>query len=195
MSQGVAVSSGQVSLTAGDGNDGQWEDMMRAYRLPLGRFFASRVRNAGDVDDLVQQVFVRLFQRAQQEPIRHVSGYVFQVAASVLNDERRRARVRHEDTHESYDDQRHERSDELTPERIVLGEEAIARVAAAVRRLPELTRDVYLLRTTQECEFADIAQQLGISERSAQRHMSRALKYLEENLEGGTPSSLPPASE
>lgn len=188
MAQGIAVSSGQLPLTGNSGHE-EWEDVMRAYRLPLGRFFASRVRNPGDVDDLVQQVFIRMFQRAQEEPIRRVPGYVFQVASSVLSDERRRAKVRHEHTHESYDDQRHDAQDDITPERIVLGEEAVFRATAAIARMPELTRDVYLLRVEEECEFADIAEQLGISERSALRHMKRALKFLDDDLNGECPSA------
>lgn len=190
MAQGIAVSSGQVPLTGHSGAE-EWEDVMRAYRMPLGRYFASRVRNPGDIDDLIQQVFIRMFQRAQQEPIQRVPGYVFQVASSVLNDERRRAKVRHEDTHESYDDQRHDAQDEITPERVLLGEEAIHRATATIARMPELTRDVYLLRVEEECEFADIAEQLGISERSALRHMKRALQFLDDNLNG---ESSPSAS-
>lgn len=189
MVQGAAVPSGEMALAefAADGN--QWEQVTRAYRMPLRRFFSGRVRSPVDVDDLVQQVFVRLLQRAQGEPILNIPGYVFQVAASVLNDERRRAKARYADAHESFDEADHAGANEITPERIVLGEEAIERVAAAVRKLPEVMRDVYVLRVMRECEYADIARQLGISERGAQRHMARTLRYLEDELNGNGPAA------
>lgn len=181
MTQGVAVASGQSPLTR-DSGPREWEEVMRAYRLPLGRYFASRVGDGDDIDDLVQQVFIRMFQRAQVEPIHRVPGYVFQVASSVLLDAYRRARTRRDDAFESYDQRHHESPDHITPERILLGEEAVDRAVAAIARLPELTRDVYLLRVEEEREFNDIAALLGMSKRSALRHMQRALRQLADEL-------------
>lgn len=149
------------------------------YGKALQRFFAQRVSNPSDIGDLVQQVFVRVLQRSDGQPIEHVQGYLFQVAASVLNDEYRKARVRHADDHEAFDEHLHAPRSEISPERILLGEEALARLTAAVRQLPTLTRAVYILRVQQEREYADIARQLRMSERSAQRHMARALEFLE----------------
>lgn len=157
----------------------QWDRMTWQYSKALHRFFANRVSNPADVGDLVQKVFVRVLQRAQGGQIEHVQHYLFQVAANVLNDEYRRARTRQEDVHDSYDETVHQLHSELSPERILLGEEALARVMEAIRQLPEITRDVYVLRIQQEREFSQIADMLGISERGAQRHMARALQFLE----------------
>jgi RNA polymerase sigma factor (sigma-70 family) len=157
----------------------QWERMTWQYSKALQRFFANRVGNPSDVNDLVQKVFVRVLQRAQGGPIEHVQQYLFQVAANVLTDEYRRAKSRHEDEHDSYDETVHQLHSEISPERIVLGQEALARVTDAVRQLPQMTRDVYVLRIRKEYEFPQIARLLRISERGAQRHMATALKILE----------------
>lgn len=164
-----------------------WESLAWRYEKPLQRFFANRIGNPADVNDLVQKVFVRVLQRARGGPIEHIQGYLFQVANSVLNDEHRRAQVRHQDDHECYDEDAHGLHCEISPERIVLGEEAVMRVAEAVKQLPEATRDVYVLRVHQELEYAEIAERLNISLRGAQRHMARALKYLQEVLEQDLP--------
>ena len=181
MVQGIAVAAGRIPLTR-DSGPHEWAEVMRAYRMPLGRYFASRLGDSGEIDDLIQQVFLRMFQRAQIEPIQRVPGYVFQVASSVLNDAHRRARTRHDDAVESYDEQQHDAHDLRTPERIVLGEEAVSRALDAIARMPESIRDVYLLRVEEEREFNDIAALLGISKRSALRYMKRALQYLETEL-------------
>jgi RNA polymerase sigma-70 factor (ECF subfamily) len=188
MAERASIPSERLTL-AGAGADAEnsWEWVTWRYSTALHRFFAHRVNNPADVSDLVQKVFVRVIQRSKGEPIENVQGYLFQVAASVLNDEYRRARVRHQDDHESYDENVHDLHSEISPERILLGEEAVMRIAAAVKQLPETTRDVYILRVHRECEYAEIARQLGISERGAQRHMAQALKYLEEVLEGDLP--------
>lgn len=164
-----------------DESESRWQwvsGRYRQYSSALYGFFANRVSNPADANDLVQKVFVRVLQRGEGEPIEHVRGYLFQVANSVLNDEHRRATVRHEQQHESYEESEHGLHCEVSPENILLGEEAAQRVAAAIRQLPELTRDIYFLRVHQECEYTEIASLLGISSRSAQRHMAKALKHL-----------------
>ncbi len=183
--------TGPVALTDfGDTPAAQWDRAMRQYSTALHRYFAQRVNNPSDVADLVQKVFLRVIQRAGSRPIEHVQHYLFQVAASVLNDELRRAQVRHEVAHDSYDEALHAPITEVTPERVVLGEEALARVANLLRCMPEVTRDVYLLRVHQEREFRDIARCLGISERGAQRHMARALQALETQLGADLPPEI-----
>lgn len=190
-------SESPASAGEGESVEDRWEWMTWRYSKVLQRFFAQRVNNSADVPDLVQKVFVRVIQRGTGAPIENVQGYLFQVAASVLNDEYRRARVRHQDEHESYDEIAHGVCDEISPERILLGEEAVMRIAAAVKQLPETTRDVYILRVHRDYEYARIASELEISERGAQRHMSRALKYLQEVLEGDAPlnEAPPPGSK
>lgn len=191
MASHVPISSDPLAATAAGGELGI-DTISQRYGKALHRFFAQRVSNPSDVSDLVQQVFVRVLQRSDDQPIEHVQGYLFQVAASVLNDEYRKARVRHADAHEYFDEQLHAPRSEISPERILLGREALARVAAAVRQLPDLTRAVYVLRIQQEREYADIARQLRMSERGAQRHMARALKFLEAVLGDDRPLDPPP---
>ena len=183
--------AGPVALTDfGDTPAVQWDRAMRQYSTALHRYFAQRVNNPSDVADLVQKVFLRVIQRGANTPIDHVQHYLFQVASSVLNDELRRAQVRHEVAHDTYEEALHAPATELTPERVVLGEEALARVADILRRLPDLTRDVYLLRVHHEQEYRQIAKRLGICERGAQRHMARALQALESAMAADMPPEI-----
>lgn len=186
------TSDGNIPAERAGDAENRWEWLARRYEEALQSFFGNRVDNPADVSDLVQKVFVRVIQRGDGGSIEHVRGYIFQVAHSVLNDEYRRAGVRHRDAHESYDEDAHGLHCEISPERVLLGEEAVMRIAAAVKRLPETTRDVYILRVHRECEYAEIARELEMSVRSAQRHMARALKYLEEVLEKDLPLNDPP---
>lgn len=169
-----------------DGEGDQWEHAARKYIGPLRGFFIKRTRNPADVDDLVQEVFLQLIQRGHNnkngEAIEHMEQYTFQAAANVLRDRSRRDQVRHRSAHESFDEAEHPLATEITPERIAIGEEGIARVNAVLRELPERTRDVFMLRWTEKLSFPEIASMLGISSRSAQRHMNAALEHLGEFL-------------
>lgn len=182
------ISSDRVALADfGDDDASRWDSVARQYRKPLSRFFANRVNNQSDVDDLVQKVFVRMIQRARGEPIEHVQHYLFQVATSVLYDERRRARLQYEEAHQPYDENVHLVRNEITPETVLLGQESIARVIAALRELPERTREVYFLRAMRRHKFSEIATRMGISKRAAHSHMAKALLHLSRVLNEAAP--------
>jgi RNA polymerase sigma factor (sigma-70 family) len=148
------------------------------YRAPLRGFFAKRVRDANEVDDLTQEVFLHLLRRASGDAIEHVEQYVFQVAANVLRDWARRRKVRAADVQESFDEAIHQPVTDISPERVLLGEEAVKVIAAILRRLPERTRDVFVLRALEKRKYGEISEMLGISVRAAEKHMAKALAQL-----------------
>lgn len=180
---GEAEPSAQIALADFGADDAtRWENVMRRYGPPLRGYFASRVRNVADVDDLVQEVFAQLLQRASGGPIEHVQRYIFQVASNVLCDQGRRRKSREYDMHESYDEALHAIASEISMERIVIGEESMGRVNAALQKLPQRTRDVFFLRGMCQRQHEDIARVLGISKRAVQKHMAAALKHLGRTL-------------
>lgn len=166
----------------GEDDASRWETIARLYTMPLRGYFSKRVRNQADVDDLIQEVFVQLLRRSRGKPIERVQQYLFQVAANVLRDQGRRGQARHLDEHESYDEARHEFSTEISPERVLLGEDAIERVATALQRLPQRTQDVFFLRAIDRCKFKDIARKLGVSLSTVEKEMADAILYLHEKL-------------
>jgi len=179
MANSVPRSLEAVSLAEyGDDFADQWNNVSLRFRMPLRGFFSKRVKDAAEVDDLTQEVFLHLIRRARGEPIEHVEQYVFQVAANALRDWRRRREVRDQDAHESFDADIHQPATDISPERVLLGREAIERVTAVLRGLPQRTRDVFVLRALEQRKYADIAVMMGISVRAAEKHMAKALARL-----------------
>jgi RNA polymerase sigma factor (sigma-70 family) len=74
-------------------------DLDRRYRVPLIRYFAKRIRETYDVDDLIQEVFIRLVRQAAIESVQQIDSYVFQTAANVIRDRARRQAARHHREH------------------------------------------------------------------------------------------------
>jgi RNA polymerase sigma-70 factor (ECF subfamily) len=148
-----------------------------AMRGPLLAYFRRRVRNAGEIEDLVQEVFLRLTVRGTPDTTDHASGYIFQTAASVLTDRHRRRTVRHADEHvlldaETQDDQN------FDPARIYAGKQALNAAAAALMTMPERTRAIFLLRRLDGLRHQAIALQLGISVSAVEKHMAKAIEHL-----------------
>jgi RNA polymerase sigma-70 factor (ECF subfamily) len=151
--------------------------LARRYRLPLQRFFERRVRNQDDVPDLVQDVLTRLARLDDLSSIEQPEHYLFRTASSALRDKARRDITRHRKDHVEFDADTHGGSD-FSPERVLAGREAVAAMSAALRTLPEKTRDIFVLRVFEEQRTAQVAQALGLSTRSVELHYAKALAHL-----------------
>jgi len=152
------------------------DDLARRLGGPLARYFGARVRGGADVEDLVQEVFLRLARRGEAEAIESLEGYVFVIANSVLTDAFRRDGRRIPRGGAS--DQLAPTPDHRSPERIYLAREEIALVERGLRELPEKTRFVFVLNRYEELTYAQIAGRLGVSVSAVEKHMMRALAHL-----------------
>jgi RNA polymerase sigma factor (sigma-70 family) len=151
-----------------------------AYMAGLRRYFSKRVA-AGEIDDLVQEVFLRMQGYVAGPPIQHLDRYLFTVAASVLIDRSRRRAVRHAAAHERFEETHHPIED-LTPERVLLNREALGVVVAAIAELPARTRDVFVLHRFEEMTCGSIATRLRISVSAVEKHILKALRILHNRL-------------
>lgn len=155
----------------------------RRFRPALLSFFSRRVRDRSEAEDLTQEVFVRLASSGAR--IEAVEPYVFRTAANLLRERARRQKVR--------DDYRTARQHEdglavdlLDPFRVAAGREDLARLAGTVAALPERTRTIFILYKIEHIEKQRIADGLGISVRSVEVHVHRALALLHGALEAGS---------
>ena len=162
----------------------QLELLSRTYSLSLARYFQRKLRGTDDVDDLVQEVFLRLIKRGQVGELEHIGAYLFQTASSVLNDHLRSRRSRRMDQHESFDSEVHAGAD-FAVDRVMEGQERLRHATAALLELPERTRNVFVLRRIEGMRYADIATRLGISVSAVEKHVQRAVVHLMARL--GTP--------
>ena len=143
------------------------------WRQPVRRWFGSRApapRVA--VDDLAQEVFLRLLRYSDDVAVKNPQGYLFRIAANVANEWRDRTRSR----------QPHERSwvDEL---QVDPSEPADSRffqsrinkhLQGAVSRLPRRQREVLLLHVNDGLTYKQIAERLGVTSQAVLRDLTSA---------------------
>jgi RNA polymerase sigma-70 factor (ECF subfamily) len=166
-----------MTRSSGDSHSQVLDEVAHRYRLPLRRFFERRLTVRPDADDLVQEVFVRLARQGQLQAVEYLDGYVFQVAANVLRDYRRRWSVRFEEAHHgSLDDAAIEGG--FSPERVLLGKESVERLIAALYELPEKTRVIFSLYHFDSVPQVEIARRLRLSVSTIEKHMGRANAHL-----------------
>jgi RNA polymerase sigma-70 factor (ECF subfamily) len=147
------------------------------YTTALSRYFERRVSRKSDVPDLVQDVFVRLARLGDLSTIERPDRYIFSTAASALKDRCRRDATHQRNAHEEFDELLHAGS-EISPERVLVGKQAMARLEEALRELPVRTRDVFVLRVFEEEKLKDIAARMGISQRAVEKHYTKATAHV-----------------
>lgn len=156
-------------------------DLSVRYGQAVRRFFSRRLRDGADVEDLTQEVFARLLKRAEIGDIANIEGYLFHTAANLLRERARKAARRPGDAAliDPADDNAVE---DISPERILLGREAYARMVEALQELPERARTIFVLNRFEELSAAQIARRLGVSVSTVEKDMMRAIAHLKARL-------------
>ncbi|HKR88876.1 MAG TPA: sigma-70 family RNA polymerase sigma factor [Phenylobacterium sp.] len=152
--------------------------LARRHRAALVRYFQRKGFTALDAEDGVQEVFERLARRdGLADRVEHFDGYLFAVAAHVATDLLRRGRARRSRLHDSYEEAVHAPRD-CSPEEVLEGREALARLVTALKELPERTRHIFILARLEHMRQAEIARRLGVSLSTVEKHLASAIAYL-----------------
>ena len=158
------------------------EDLSRRFRVPLRRYFEKRIGRQAEIEDLLQDVFLRLAGGGEIEAIARVElveAYLFKTAANLLRDRQRRLTSRVADAHESYEEALHGTVEEtVNPERALQSTQLLEQLLVALHELPERTRVVFTLYHLDELSHAEIARRLGIAISTIEKHVGRAGAYL-----------------
>jgi RNA polymerase sigma-70 factor (ECF subfamily) len=156
--------------------------LMREFEPGVRRYFGRRIRDAAAVEDLTQEVFLRLLRRSSLQEIDNATGYIFQVAANLLNEHLRSGMRRIPAASGRSSKEVAEPSEERSPERIFLAREEQERMVVALRELSERTRTILILNRFEELSGTEIAQRLGVSVSLVEKEMMRAIAHLRKSV-------------
>jgi RNA polymerase sigma factor (sigma-70 family) len=155
-------------------------DASLPYQTALRAFFRRRTDGV-DIDDLIQEVLLRLHNRRGGQ-VNNLASFVFQTASNVLLDRGRRDRVRQRQAHCHLEDYHHP-LDEHSPDRILEAKQEASAAMAALAELPFRTRAAFMLVRYEELSYKAAAAQLGISVSAVEKHVTKALRALSARLQ------------
>lgn len=158
------------------------ENLFRSSEADLRHYVRSRSASIGadDVDDIVQESFLRISSLESHDSIRNPRGFLFRTARNLLVDKARKRSVRaaaHLPFEMGYEAQ-NRASKKLSPECQVSAQQELDVVLKAIDDLPDRCRRVFLLQRRNNYTYAKVAEILDISESMVQKHMRRALVQL-----------------
>lgn len=152
-------------------------------RPALVRFFRRRCPTLAEAEDLAHEVIVRALQHAQWTSNEQAKNYIFRAAINLWRDRLRRNAVRGGAEVDWDDESTLEVSEGTTLDRILVSEEELYRVHAALLELGERTRDVFVLHRLEHLKYTEIAGMLGVSVSAVEKHMSKALAHLARRID------------
>ena len=150
------------------------DSTLRAYLR--GRFPGVR-----DVDDVVQESYLRLWKARARHPIESAKAFLFSVARNLALDTIRRSRNSPIDGVTDLaalfviDDKPDAAS-------AAARQQEIEMLVDAIDALPARCREIFILRKLQGVSQKDIAARLGLSEQTVQVQAARRLRRIAEDL-------------
>lgn len=164
------------------------QDFYRYYQ-PLCQYANTLLKDAPASEDIVQEVFMRVWEK-KQELIgkKELELYLF---AAVRNNcltwisKHNKARI----TPFTEDETEHVQTD--YEEQPVSGKEYDELLKDAVRDLPPKCREIFVMSRVSELTYKGIADLLGISVKTVENQMGKALRILRSQVRKKRPFLLP----
>lgn len=145
----------------------------------LRRYIRRLVRSRETADDIVQEAFLRTYEHADR--IEMPRAFLFSAARNLAFDNRRRHLAQKTDSSGDFDASHAVQTSE-SPEGGVLADEQSRLLKQAVERLSPQCRAAFTLRVFHDCSYKEIAQRLGLSPKTVENHIARALRETHEHL-------------
>lgn len=152
-------------------------ELFLSMRPKIEAAIFKRVRCRSTAADLVQDTWLHLARLDADHPIDNASAYVHRVAVNLALDHVRSEKRRFNFGLASRG-LLDAGSEELTPERVVVGRDQIAAFRRAVAELPEQSRRIFFMNRFEGKSHRRVAQELGVSETTVNFHIRRVLQRL-----------------
>ncbi len=151
--------------------------LFRDHEEDIIAYIRCRVGCRETARDLTQEGYLRLLRRRLPD-LDHLRAYLYRIAERLVIDHLRHASCW----------AREALSEDLpcprpAPDRVAELQELCEMLLAALMTLPPARRDVLLLRKLDGLRYSAIAERLGISEKTVQRHLVQALLHCQRRLE------------
>ncbi len=157
----------------------------------LTLFLRRNWRNQSEIPDLVQDVYVRVYEAASKALPDNPKSFVFSTAHNMLVDRVRRDKIVAIESAAQLETFGIA-LDEPGPDRSALARDDLRMLQKALDELPPRTRTVVIMRRVEGLSRGDIARQLGISEVTIKWHLNEGLRALANALYGDDPTSRGP---
>ncbi|MCP4625987.1 MAG: RNA polymerase sigma factor [bacterium] len=165
---------------AGAGNRSAMTQLADQFHEDVFRMVYYRMRSRVDAEDITQDVFLKAFQKVSsiKEPAKF-RGWIFSITLNRIRDFQRKKRFRSLFKNEDENIESHpvEETDRDQPDALeqVMRKDFWRQIGLILKKLPNMEREVLLLRFFDHLSIKEIAGVLKKNESTIKTHLYRAL--------------------
>lgn len=161
-----------------EGDEKAFERLFFSYSPVLIRFSWRFVRNVQVAENIVQDVFVKIWHtRHRLDPQLNVKAYLYKAVKNQALQH-----LRHLKIENRQDDAPEFRCTDSSPEAALRAKEIAEAVDLALSELPPHRRAIFALSKFDHYTYAEIAELQNISVKTVETQMGRALKFMRQRL-------------
>jgi len=171
-----------VSLVnqAREGNRSALTQLADQFHQEIFRMVFYRIRSRVDAEDITQDVFLKAFQKISSvKDAAKFRGWLFSIALNRIRDVQRKKRFRSLFKKEDENIESHpiEKTDSDQPEAMeqVMRKDFWRQIGLILKKLPQMEREVFLLRFFDHLSIKEVAGVLKKNESTIKTHLYRAL--------------------
>lgn len=181
------------AVLAGAGS--AFEQLMDRYQERVFRLISRFTRDRGEVEDLAQEVFVKIFRKLHTfQRDSALFTWIYRVAVNTVNDHFGRVgrrRLRLVEDPDQFDASPAEARDGESPTQPLLDEELRRVTREILAELPEKYRTILVLREFEDLSYTQMAETLGLQMGTVESRLFRARQRFKVALERRYPDLVP----
>ena len=158
-------------------NTGVFEMVFKHYYSGLVVYADQIIKNTEASEDIVQSVFMKLWETRHSLEVRSFRAYFVQCVKNRCIDHLRNCEVKNKFSSQTIENKRFENQEDLW-----LISELDELIQQAMDKLPPRCREIFMMSRIDSMKTAEIADKLQLSGRTVETQISKALKILRVEL-------------
>ena len=178
--QNSNIDTDLISRLKKDDHD-SFQKLFERYSLPLFRFSFSYLKSKEVAEDVVQEVFMKIWNnRKDIKSNTSFQSYLFTIALNVVrkyfNKLSRQNELKHDILFEFSNDK--PRFDDRSGYQFLT-----EKLDELINRMPEKRREVFIKKKIEEKSLKEIAKECDITTKTVEYHITEAMKFLKKEFE------------
>jgi len=170
----------KILIELAEDNEDSFEVLFNYYYPRLYNFSKSFLKIEDGIDDILQEVFVKIWQKRKSiTSTATFNSYIFTIARNLLLNELRR-RLNSENIKEAV--QSLSTAEEYSSSQQIEFQELKEVVDYVIDKLPERRKEIFILSRVEGLSHKEIAEKLGIKTKTVEYHISLVIKSLKEEF-------------
>ena len=176
-------------FTVGQGVEDLFEQVFKSHFKSLHAYACTIMRDPMPAEEIVQNIFLKLWEKKEEITIKeNISVYLYRAVHNESLNYLRHRKVR--SAYQSYAMRQHKQTEQEKPAEKVVMKELEKKLEIALQELPEQCRTIFQLSRFEDLKYREIADRLGLSVKTIENQMGKALKLLRLKLVDFLPTIL-----